>query len=471
MARSRTRTRSRLGPDRGSLPIALLVAIVAAGLVALLMPLAVTQIKSTTFDNSRTHEINAAQSGLAVGLGLVRAAASPAARPCSATPITGDAGTDSHPATYRVRIDYYLIDPASLTSAELADGGRATTCANKAAARWAVVTSTGDDDRASRTLRSLYAFPLGGTLYVWSTDLANLRCLDAGDRAPGTAVTVRACGDELPRQLWVYTGDRTVQLAGSPGGEHPTGLCLGDRFVLAPCAPGDVKQTWNMDDAGRVHTAKNDVGRTSDTTCLTTSGSALTTDACAVSVVWVPGPLFAAGGASAALYQADGDAPATAVQYVNEQTSRCLDFTDGVPTVRLCKQGVAAGYQAFTNLAGAAGQLRNGSRCLRSEGAGAITTSPICASGAGQLWQMVPAGAGYQFRAQGGSGGCLTVVTTTADYYNRQYPQMKVSACAATDSLQIWAARPVSGTGGASSGLSEISRHLTDDHRAATPGG
>lgn len=457
--------------DRGSLPIALLVAIVAAGLVALLMPLAVTQIKSTTFDNSRTQEINAAQSGLSVGLGLVRAAASPAARPCSATPISGDAGTDDRPATYRVRIDYYLLDPTALTPAELADGSKATTCADKAAARWAVVTSTGDDDRAERTLRSIYAFPLGGTLYVWSTDLANLRCLDAGDRSSGAAVTARPCGDELPQQLWVYTGDRTVQLAGSPGGEHPTGLCLGDGFALAPCAPGDAKQTWNMDDAGRVHTAKSDAGLTSDTSCLTTSSSTLTTAACTAADAWVPGPLFAAGAASAALYRAGGGAPATAVQYLNEQTSRCLDFADGVPTVRLCKQGVAAGYQAFSNLAGAAGQLKNGSYCLKSEGTGAIATSPACASGTSQLWQLVPAGAGYQLKAQGGAGGCLAVVTSTADYFNRQYPRLRVMACSATDSLQIWAARPASGTGGASSGLSEISSHVTDAHLVATPGG
>lgn len=464
-----------LGPhpraDRGSLPIAMLIAIVAAGLVALLMPLAVTQIKSTTFDNSRTQEINSAQSGLAVGLGLVRAAASPAARPCSTAPITGNAGTPDRPLSYRVRIDYYLLDPALLSPAELADGSKATTCADKAAARWAVVTSTGADDRAERTIRSIYAFPLGGTLYVWSTDLANLRCLDAGARAVGAAVTVRACGNLVPQQLWVYTGDRTIRLAGSAGGENPTGLCLAGGSALTLCAPGTAQQTWNMDDAGRIHTANNDPGLTSTTSCLTTSGTTLTTSACTAADGWVPDPLFAAGAASGALYGSGGGAPATAVQYVNEKTSRCLDFADGVPTVRLCKQGVAPGYQAFSNRMGAAGQVRSGSYCLKSEGAGAIANAPICATGTAQQWQLVPAGAGYQLKSEGGATGCLAVVTSSADYYHRQYPQLKVVGCSATDSLQIWAARPVSGAGAGSSGLSEISSHLADQHLAATPGG
>ena len=46
--------------DRGSLAMAMVIAIVAAGLGAVLLPMTITQINATSFDHSRVLELDAA---------------------------------------------------------------------------------------------------------------------------------------------------------------------------------------------------------------------------------------------------------------------------------------------------------------------------------------------------------------------------------------------------------------------------
>ena len=73
MRRVRARVRSG-GEDAGTLAMAILVAVIGAGIAALLVPLVLVQFHATGFDDSRARELNAAEAGTEVALGLVRSA-------------------------------------------------------------------------------------------------------------------------------------------------------------------------------------------------------------------------------------------------------------------------------------------------------------------------------------------------------------------------------------------------------------
>ena len=64
----------RQQPERGSLPMAVLVMLVGIGLSATFAPMAINQRKSTTFDMARVHALNAAQAGMDVMVGKIRSA-------------------------------------------------------------------------------------------------------------------------------------------------------------------------------------------------------------------------------------------------------------------------------------------------------------------------------------------------------------------------------------------------------------
>ncbi len=368
--RLRARARSA-GEDAGSLPIAMLVALIGSALAALLVPLIVGQLHTSTFDNSRTREMNAAEAGTAVALGLVRSATDASGvgevdkLPC--TPAGGYAGTVAGSAaalTYRVRVDYYTENPLGQSDAWLATytpsgGGHGMRCADgsgtyypptkEVVPSYVLITSTGTDSRGSRTLRSTYyvrttnANVAGGTIFLYPSGAADY-CMDAGSARPiaGVAVHLQPCASPASQQqAWAYNTDLSIQLVSSVTSAYPNGLCLsatdaggssqsaGDPLTLQPCAAlGNApwSQVWSVDNNAHLEGSLTDKSNI-DGLCIHAgsqgAGVALELATCAGGVTdvhqtWVPSPDVGAGMAGA-----------TNDQVVNfQQFGRCLDVTN-----------------------------------------------------------------------------------------------------------------------------------------------
>ena len=114
--------RGRLGGDSGSMAIALLLTIVALGMSVVLTTIVATQLRSTKNDVTRVEALNAAQTGLDVALGQLRAATTTVGSgvgdlkklPCAQTiGITGTVSSGAA-ATYSVRIAYLAEQPPTM---------------------------------------------------------------------------------------------------------------------------------------------------------------------------------------------------------------------------------------------------------------------------------------------------------------------------------------------------------------------
>jgi hypothetical protein len=152
-------------PDDGSMPLAVLLTIVAMALSAMLASMLRSEILLTRADTQRLQALSAAQAGLDVTMAHILAAHDAAGSfvladlPCA--PIHGTAGTGgSGSGAYTASISYFDTDPHGHNDAFLATG---TACAG-GGTRYALMTVIGDDGAGgtSRTLTATYAFPVAG---------------------------------------------------------------------------------------------------------------------------------------------------------------------------------------------------------------------------------------------------------------------------------------------------------------------
>jgi len=393
LARLRARAAAD-GTDSGSLAMALLVSVVAAGLAALLVPLVITQTHTTTFDDSRARELNAAEAGTDVALGLIRSATdSTGAGKVTALPCTTGSGASGMVAgadtglTYRVKIAYYTDNPLGQSSSWLAtytpsNGGHGMICSSgkgtyypptkEDVPSYVLITSTGSDSRGSRTLQSTYfvrttdANVAGGTIYVFPPSGATtLYCMDAGSARPiaGVTVQLQPCAKPvIQQQAWSYNTDLSIQLVSSVTSTYPNGLCLsamssggtsqaaGNPITLQPCAEvgsAPWSQMWSVDNNAHLEGTKPGYASTPsqsgmDGLCINAAsqgaGVSLSLASCAGTVTdskqtWVPSPDVGAGMAGAAN-----------AQVVNfQQFGRCIDVTNqdvnaGFLIAYTCKQ-------------------------------------------------------------------------------------------------------------------------------------
>lgn len=132
---------TRLSNERGSLPLAMLIILVATGLAVLTLPVAVAQARATNTVRQQEQAAQAAQSGLAVAEATLRSSADAgvAGLPCG--PIIGTLGDTD--VTFRVRIRFFGERPDGqpnswLDSHELA-------CPAGAAARYVLFDADGLD--------------------------------------------------------------------------------------------------------------------------------------------------------------------------------------------------------------------------------------------------------------------------------------------------------------------------------------
>jgi Ricin-type beta-trefoil lectin domain len=265
--------------DDGSLPIALLVTMVATTLGAMVAAVSASGLSIARSDTERPRQLDAAMAGLEVMVGHIRAATDSAGNgiltslPCG--PYSGTVGTGSGAGareTYRVTIQYLDVDAATVIDCKLGSGPVSIP-------RYAALTSVGTDSLtgATRTLTSRYTIAstnanVAGGRFRASSTVGTVQnpCLDAGSPTPaaGAPVTLTQCVPGSQQQSWAYGNHLQILLVSSVTLAYPQGLCVdggpvphGSTAVpltMQPCLTSDyARQQWNQNDM-------NDLEGTSD---------------------------------------------------------------------------------------------------------------------------------------------------------------------------------------------------------------
>lgn len=439
-------TRSRIGArvmdDTGSMAMYLMFAIMGMALGALMVPMIITQAHTTRSDTSRVHALDAAQAGLSVMVGEVRAAAlagvgTSALLPCDATSGVVN-GTGS--ATYTVTVTYYMADPVASPQATpmrcVEPHGPYDPVTDSFTPKYARIIAVGRDGPAvkgatvGRTLATTYGFRTsdtnipGGRIRIFPASSSSPElCLDAGSTTPsaGELVKLQVCATPaLAQQVFAYRSDLTLQLLSSITATYPDGLCLdtapppvaGRAISLGECSelgsPTYIQQ-WSFNDNGGYtasmpNSARNGVLSSQCIFVATQSpGTQVTLAPCkdgftrSPTQAWIPSPAVGAGAA---------EAPQLINYY---EFGRCLDVTNqDVNSNHLidfpCKQNPSPGEvtwnQKFTTPgiaegdASATGRIytTRGGRdyCLTSPGTdgGYVTVQTCSGSNARQTWTV-----------------------------------------------------------------------------------
>lgn len=351
--------------DRGSLPMALLLILVGVALSALLAPVVLNHVTATRSSSERTRALHAAQAGIDVMLGRIRASTDSAGNGMvtllPGPELTGSAapgGTER----YWVTVTYYAADGAQVAVVGVANPPQPA----KAVLVARGVESASVDPRVpgapgTRTLRATYRFrdsneniPGGRIAVNGDPALGTTRCVAAGAPSQGSPVIVRPCASADPNQRFAYTRNLTLQLVGSEQ-TTPQGLCLrgtgGQAITLAPCAAGSTSssadllpQLWSLRSYGQFY--GTDDGKKVNQFCLNVrpkkpnGTSDLGADACLTSPQYtdeqtlLPEPTVGAGWAGAAENWFGNGNAATPRQLVSvgpAQFGRCLDIAGGYP--------------------------------------------------------------------------------------------------------------------------------------------
>ncbi len=371
------RSPARALSDTGSMPVALLVTLVGVALSALLAPMVLGQIQSARVAQDRSRALHAAQTGLDVALGQIRAARTAAPAPpsgSSTAPVYDTGRRDRLPCgplagsvpggdRYVVEIDYLTANPSGLLSmadpyaAVKASPERITTCiagnGTPVTPAYAVLFSwgTGRSDGGvrnapgSRRLQATYRLRttneniLGGLIRVRGSSGVEL-CLDGGSAQPaaGTKVLMQQCQEKNARQTFTYNKNLTLTLLSSRTVDAPQGMCLeagashtaGTLVEFQPCSTTtSTAQQWSINDAANFMGTSN--GVTLDGFCFNVQSP----DSPGSPVVLANGfPNCNGAYDNKQTFQPDaavgaGAAGADVGQLVNfKQFGRCLDVTD-----------------------------------------------------------------------------------------------------------------------------------------------
>jgi hypothetical protein len=488
--------------DTGSLPLALLLTLVSVSLTALLAPMAVSQIQSTHRDVQRVHALNAAQAGLDVALGHIRAANDGAGGgvlaelPCGQ--LSGDVGAGGS-ARYQVTVDYFAVDPQGRSGGWIpanripcvAGGGPLSTPA------YALLSAQGTDEPTGafntvthRSLRATYAFRTtnqniaGGLIHVFKTPTSADLCLDAGSGspAPGTVLRMQACSAGGIQQMFAYNSNLTLVLVSSKTPAMPLGMCLqadtprtvGQPVQFQPCASTTrPQQQWSINDSANFEGTTD--GQTLDGYCFNVQSP----DSPGSNVVLGSGSSCRRGNDNIQTFSPEdsvgaGAAGASTGQLVNfDQFSRCLDVTEqNVAHSYLiawpCKQAPDPARVTWnqkwtlpavvTGATSGTGPITtsspSGPRCLQSPGSTApgqyVTVAP-CPGGStppAMTWTVETDTGTYatSYRITDGYGYCLSPTdpaATPPDLYpnGQQISKIVVAGCGGSG-LQKWNAPP-----------------------------
>lgn len=492
------------GDDTGSLVIAMLLTLVGVLLSALMLPIVVGQIESTRDENRQTHALNAAQAGLDVALGHVRAANDGAGAgvlaelPCG--PLTGGLANAST-ARYQVTIDYFAVDPQGRSDSWIA-ANRISCLAGSgtfSVPNYALFRSEGTNSATGsfssvprRSLRATYTFQTtnqnvaGGLVHVYRTSTSTDLCLDAGSGAPaaGTNVQMQPCSSGSVRQKFAYNTNLTLVLVASKTAAMPLGMCLdagatphatGRVVQFQPCASTtSPRQQWSINDSANFEGTAN--GISLDGYCFNVQ----TPNTAGSFVILATGSGCHGGYNNIQTFSPDasvgaGAAGAAVGQLVNfDQFGRCLDVTEqnvgysyliSWPCKQAPNQANVTWNQKWTvptpsgTTASGTGRITTSPTvvtpyCLRSPGstaAGQYVTVALCPVGStpqNMTWTAFGDTGTYatSYRIVDGYGNCLAPTdpdATPADLYpsGQQISKIVVAPCTGS-TLQKWNAPP-----------------------------
>lgn len=430
--------------DRGSMAILMMVMLVGLMLSSLLVPMIITQDRITRFDTSRVQALDAAQAGIDVTLGIIRASVTGGIGDSTKLPCGTQTGpvNSSGAAAYSTVVEYFTFDPGSepypSPSAMRCITGYGTydPATGVTAPAYARFTSTGtvglptNGSTAGRTLTFSYVFRSSNlSLLGGQIALSASLCMDSGSpTAPaGTAVLVKACSAATPpvgQQIFTYRTDLTLQLLSSISTANPQGLCLNsvhvpavarDSILLSQCGtpgrPASYTQQWSYNDSGKYQAAQADSVTTGNLPdlCMTAAtqaaGQPVVLSDCGSAASWYPSPSIGPGAA------ASNQRAGNATQWVNyNEFGRCMDVPNQNPDQGYlidypCKQnpfpGAVRWNQLFsspaipttqTNVTGqiSTNNTANGQQyCLTSPGTnGGYVSIRTCTGGASQTWTI-----------------------------------------------------------------------------------
>jgi hypothetical protein len=356
--------RARHDDETGSMAVYLMIAIMGLAIGALLVPMVISQTRSTRLDTSRVHAVDAAHAGIDAMLGQIRASVVAGVGTSSMLPCTEASGdlvgtvNGSDDAAYSVSIDYYMADPVATPSTVkmrcVPRYGPYDPVTDNFTPKFARITSTGTDGAAfngstdGRTLVTTYIFRTtnsnipGGRmrLYPASGSSAQL-CMDGTTATPtaGTIVKLQTCTDPLAaQQVFAYRSDLTIQLLSSITGTYVNGLCLDTAappastkpVILGICQPLNsppYTQQWSFNDDGHLEASRSTSVTDGSLSgmCMNAAsqnaGINVTVETCSGSTgsptqAWIPAPSVGAGAA---------EAPQLINYY---EFGRCLDVTN-----------------------------------------------------------------------------------------------------------------------------------------------
>jgi hypothetical protein len=475
----------------------LTIAVVGLAIASLLVPMLITQVRATKLDTTRVHALDAAEAGLDVMVGKIRAAqvqgtGTRSLLPCST--VNGQViGTGS--AQYTVKVDYYTLDPVAVPTAakmRCVEGyGTYDSATDTFTPKYARITSTGTDgagttgETQGRTLVETYVFRTdnsnisGGRIRLNpATSSSPALCIDAGSAPVADGIIhVEACATPLiPQQTWAYRSDLSILLVSSISSTYPTGLCLdtlppltdGRDIELGICGPlgsPPYKQQWSYNDNGGYQGSQTNSSTTGTISplCMTApsqnAGVIVILGSCGsnggstnpTTQQWIPEPSVGAGAAM----------PPQIVNYY--EFGRCLDVTNQqVGSSHLidypCKQnpyrpaitwnqkwttpGIPAGQKSAT------GQIYTSynsvAYCLTSPGTnnGYPVVAPCSSTNPKQVWTVYGGHAKLRYSAQytivDSNGRCLGL---TSPVSGEEWSAIDVETCnGATE--QKWNAPP-----------------------------
>jgi hypothetical protein len=278
---SGTTGRFRGQGDSGSLIFALLLVFLGTALAGLMTPVLLIALNGTRADQRRVTALAAAQAGIDVIVGQIRAANDGASAnngvlsllPCGT--LSGSVGVGGA-ARYQVTVNYYTTDPKGQSASWLS--ANAIQCVAGAGARsaplYGYMQSLGTDQAAGsfstipvRTLQATYLFKAsnqniaGGLIRAYKTSTSNDLCFDAGSSSPtaGTSLTMKTCSTGSASQTWAYTTNLTISLVSTKTSAFPNGsMCLdagsnhrtGNLVKVQPCAVGvSWEQQWSLNES------------------------------------------------------------------------------------------------------------------------------------------------------------------------------------------------------------------------------
>jgi hypothetical protein len=485
----------RRGDDTGTLVMAMLVIMVGVMLSLVLVPVAVNQLVVTENQTQRNQALAAAETGLDVALGQIRAATDGIGAgvkdylPCG--PMAGDVSSVGT-AEYTVTIDYLLDDPQGEDD-DWVEAHRLACTPNggpSAMPAYAVLRAEGTDPVAGargplshRSLRATYTFKTdnrlvsGGQIHAYRTSGGLDLCMDAGTPNPsdGASLRMRLCNPSSTTQKFSYNTNLTLSLVSSRTAAMPLGMCLeagathanNNRVTFAPCTTTTVpRQQWSYNGSANFEGTSN--GSTLDGYCFNLQspnqdGSFVTLrngSGCKQSYNNVQSFLPEKSVGAGAAGKAGG-------QLVNfDQFGRCLDVTEQKPNHPFliawpCKQAPDPNNvdwnQRFTIPApGVEGRItttKGTTYCLTSPGStapGAYVTLTNCPANLSDSmkWRVFEATDRYDtsYRVLDKFGNCLTVTdpdATPPDLYQTglQIGKIVVRKCNAS-TTQKWNATP-----------------------------